>query len=144
MHRILHTERAVWGAGLWKASLSFVRCTNPPWSWSEVGDARLLCPEDSVKWSLTCIPAFCLRPPTGRLFAKVTRLLWSASSVMSCRSFALIDPCCIMGHRGSSFPCCVSSPNATFKQDLLCISMGLNARFSLLYFNISVGPPTVG
>lgn len=115
-----------------------MRCTNPHWSRAVVGDVRLLCPQDGVKWSLTCISAFCLRPPTVGLFAKVTRLLRSVSSVMLCRSFALIDPRCIMGHRGSSFPCCVSSPNATFKQDLLCISVELNARFCLLYFNISL------
>lgn len=67
------------------------------------------CPKDNVKWSLTWIFAFCLRPPTDSLFSKVTRLLWSVSPLILGGSLRLIDPCFGLGHGESPLPCCIGA-----------------------------------
>lgn len=111
--------------------LRFGRCTNRlefGLGWRH----QTLCPQDNVKWSLTCISAFCLRPPTDGLFSKVTRLLWSLSSAILCGSCALTNPCCIMGQRGSFFFLAVtaSSPAETVQHNGPCISPNYTAHVS--------------
>lgn len=85
------------------------RCTMCCWYLGGIrvaGDMRLLCPQDNVKWRLTCISDFCLRPPTDRLFSKVKRLFWSVSSVVSCWERCPNWRLLHFGSQKNPSPCC--------------------------------------